>query len=136
MGGGKRRTPRLNPGGWVEAILRASLDSTSASFAALRRLRMTRELAPLQGCNTFLTPSNPPRKVRRMEIPSKVSIFNRTLELKGKPGTLIAVNDHGFYEVSLDFQQRLHTVLFPIAETVLIFNEPLPAASTDFEVER
>jgi hypothetical protein len=30
---------------------------------------------------------------RRMEIPSKVSIFNRTLEIKGKPGTLIAIND-------------------------------------------
>jgi hypothetical protein len=71
-----------------------------------------------------------------MEIPSKVSIFNRTLELKGKPGTLIAVNEQGFYEVALDFQQRNHTVLFPIAETVLIFNDPLPPTSSDFEIER
>lgn len=71
-----------------------------------------------------------------MEIPSKVSIFNRTLEIKGKPGTLIAINDYGFYEVVLEVQQRNHTVLFPIHETVLIFNEALPTISSEFEVER
>ena len=71
-----------------------------------------------------------------MEIPSKVSIFNRTLEVKGKAGTLIAINDHGFYEVVLEVQQRNHTVLFPIAETVVIFNEALPTVASDFEVER
>lgn len=71
-----------------------------------------------------------------MEIPSKVSIFNRTLEVKGKPGTLIAINDSGYYEIVLEVQTRNHTVLFPIAETVIIFNEALPAVSADFEVER
>lgn len=71
-----------------------------------------------------------------MEIPSKVSIFNRTLEIKGKAGTLIAVNDTGYYEVVLEVQARNHTVLFPIAETVLIFNDALPTISADFEVER
>jgi len=71
-----------------------------------------------------------------MEIPSKVSIFNRTLEVKGKAGTLIAINEQGFYEVVLEVQQRNHTVLFPIAETVVIFNEALTATSADFEVER
>ena len=72
-----------------------------------------------------------------MEIPSKISIFNRTLEIKGKPGTLIAINeDGGYYEVVLEVQQRNHTVLFPIAETVVIFNEALPTVSADFEVER
>lgn len=71
-----------------------------------------------------------------MEIPSKVSVFNRTLEVKGKAGTLVAVNEDGFYEVILEVQQRNHTVLFPIAETVVIFNEALPMISADFEVER
>jgi hypothetical protein len=71
-----------------------------------------------------------------MEIPSKVSIFNRTLEIKGKAATLIAINDIGFYEVVLEVQGRNHTVLFPIAETVLIFNEALPSISAEFEVER
>jgi len=72
-----------------------------------------------------------------MEIPSKVSVFNRTLEIKGKPGTLIAVNeDGGYYEVILEVQQRNHTVLFPISETVVIFNEAITNLSGDFEVER
>ena len=71
-----------------------------------------------------------------MEIPSKVSVFNRTLEIKGKTGTLIAINESGFYEVSLEVQQRLHTVLFPVTETVLIFNEALPPAAEELEIER
>lgn len=71
-----------------------------------------------------------------MEIPSKVSIFNRTLEIKGKPGTLVAISEEGYFEVVMDFQTRNHTVLFPIAETVLIFNDALPAISADFEIER
>jgi hypothetical protein len=71
-----------------------------------------------------------------MEIPSKVSIFNRTLEVKGKTGTLIAINDDGFYEVVLEVQQRNHTVLFPIAETVIIFNDPIVTPGGDIEVER
>lgn len=71
-----------------------------------------------------------------MEIPAKVSVFNRTLEVKGKPGTLVAVSEEGYYEVILEVQQRNHTVLFPIAETVVIFNEALPNLSADFEIER
>jgi hypothetical protein len=72
-----------------------------------------------------------------MEIPSKVSVFNRTLEVKGKHGTLVAISeDGGYYEVILEVQQRNHTVLFPINETVLIFNDALPTISADFEVER
>lgn len=71
-----------------------------------------------------------------MEIPAKVSIFNRTLEIKGKPGMLVAINEDGFFEVVLEVQNRNHTVLFPISETVVIFNEALPAISADFEVER
>jgi hypothetical protein len=71
-----------------------------------------------------------------MEIPSKVSIFNRTLEVKGKAGTLIAINAEGYYEVVLEVQSRNHTVLFPIAETVVIFNDAMPTISADFEIER
>ena len=71
-----------------------------------------------------------------MEIPSKVSIFNKTLELKGKPGMLIAINDLGFYEIVMELQTRNHTVLFPINETVIIFNEAVPSISAEFEVER
>ena len=71
-----------------------------------------------------------------MEIPSKVTIFNRTLELKGKQATLIAISDDGYYEIVMEFQQKNHTVLFPIAETTVIFNEAIPVLGGDFEVER
>ena len=71
-----------------------------------------------------------------MEIPSKVSIFNKTLEIKGKAGLLVAVSDNGFFELQMEVNQRMHTALFPVAETVLIFNEPLAIPSADFEVER
>jgi hypothetical protein len=71
-----------------------------------------------------------------MEIPAKVSVFNRTLEIKGKAATLVAVSADGYYEIVLEFQNRNHSVLFPIAETVLIFNEALAQISADFEVER
>lgn len=70
-----------------------------------------------------------------MEIPSKVSLFNRTLEVKGKAGTLVSINE-GFYEVVMEVQQRNHTVLFPIADTVVIFNEAIPDLGGDFEIER
>ena len=70
-----------------------------------------------------------------MEIPARVSVFNRTLEIKGKTGTLVAINEQGFYEVNMEVKER-HTVLFPIAETVIIFNEPLPQTLTDMEIER
>ena len=74
--------------------------------------------------------------LRAMEIPSKVSIFNSMLELKGKPATLISIDAKGFYEVVLEFQQRNHTVLFPIGETVIIFHDAIPNLSGDFEIER
>jgi hypothetical protein len=70
-----------------------------------------------------------------MEIPAKVSVFNRTLEVKGKAGTLVSISD-GFYEVILEVQSRNHTVLFPVADTVVIFNEAIPDLGGDFEVER
>jgi len=71
-----------------------------------------------------------------MEIPAKVSVFNRTLEIKGKSALLVAVSEHGYYEVQLDVNQRNHTTLFPIAETVIIFSDALPPVATDFEIER
>jgi hypothetical protein len=71
-----------------------------------------------------------------MEIPAKVSIFNRTLEVKGKAATLVAISAQGYYELVMEVQQRNHTVLLPIQETVLIFNDALPTISAEFEVER
>ena len=71
-----------------------------------------------------------------MEIPAKTTIFNRTLELKGKQATLIAISPHGYYEIVMEFQQRNHTVLLPVSETTVIFNEAIPTLGGDIEVER
>jgi hypothetical protein len=71
-----------------------------------------------------------------MEIPAKVSVFNRTLEIKGKPGTLVSVSSEGYYEINMEIRERNHAVLLPIAETVIICNEPIPQITADFEVER
>jgi hypothetical protein len=36
----------------------------------------------------------------------------------------------------MELQSRNHTVLFPIHETVIIFNEALPTVVSELEVER
>ncbi len=72
-----------------------------------------------------------------MEIPALVTVYNASLpwpEKKGR-GVLVAVAD-GYYEVHLEVQQRRHTVLLPMAETVIFFNEPLTPTSSEFEIER
>jgi len=71
-----------------------------------------------------------------MEIPSKVSVFNKTLELKGKVAQLVALDDRGFYELTMEVNQKVHTVLLPIAETVVIFNDPQPEIEVGVEIER
>lgn len=71
-----------------------------------------------------------------MEIPSIVTIFHANAQFNNKRGTLVAVNDGGFYEITVDFNQRRHTVLLPISDTILIFNEPLPPSVSDMEIER
>ena len=59
-----------------------------------------------------------------MDLPARVIVFCPTLELKNKPGRLMAVSPLGYYEVWLDFADRNHAVLVPIARTALIFQEP------------
>ena len=71
-----------------------------------------------------------------MEIPSIVTIFHANAQFNNKRGTLVAVSDNGYYEVNVDFNQRKHTVLLPVSDTILIFNEPLPQIVSDIEIER
>lgn len=70
-----------------------------------------------------------------MEIPSKVTIFNSIMEIKGKQGTLVSIGE-GFFEINMEFNQKVHTVLFPIGGTVVVFNEPVPQIAAEFDVER
>lgn len=71
-----------------------------------------------------------------MELPARVVIFCPTLELKNKPGRLMAVSPHGFYEIWLDFSDRNHTVLLPVAGTALVFAEPNAQGEPGPEIER
>jgi hypothetical protein len=71
-----------------------------------------------------------------LELPVRVIIFCPTLELKNKPGRLMAVSPLGFYEIWLDFADRNHTVLLPIPGTALVFAEPNTIGPELPEVER
>ena len=59
-----------------------------------------------------------------MELPTEVLIHNAPLGMKGAPGKLIAISEHGFYEVNCAFGDKIHRVLLPIGATVLIAREP------------
>jgi hypothetical protein len=71
-----------------------------------------------------------------LDLPARVIIFCPTLELKNKPGRLMAVSAHGYYEVWLDFAERNHTVLLPISGTALVFADPNTVGAPIPEIER
>ena len=71
-----------------------------------------------------------------MDLPARVIVFCPALDLKNKPGRLMAVSPQGYYEVWLDFADRNHTVLLPIPGTALVFAEPNTTAPTIPEIER
>jgi len=71
-----------------------------------------------------------------MDLPARVVIYCPPLELKNKPGRLIGVSPHGYYEVLLDFADRNHTALLPISATALVFAEPNPSAEAMPGLER
>ncbi|MGH9400342.1 MAG: hypothetical protein ACRD00_08515 [Thermoanaerobaculia bacterium] len=71
-----------------------------------------------------------------MELPVRVIIFCPTLEFKNKQGRLVAISEHGYYEIRMEFAERNHTVLLPIVNTALVFAEPNYAAEQIPEIER
>jgi len=71
-----------------------------------------------------------------VELPSRVVIYCPALELKNKPGRLLAVSPQGYYEVLVDIGERTHTALLPIHETALVFAEPQPTSETMPGLER
>ena len=71
-----------------------------------------------------------------MELPARVVIYCPSLELKNKQGNLISISDQGYYEVRLDFSDRNHTALLPVAGTALVFAEPNPVTETLPDLER
>ena len=71
-----------------------------------------------------------------MDLPARVVIYCPALELKNKPGRLIAVLPDGYYEVRLDFAERNHTAFFPISGTAIVFAEPNPTTEIISDLER
>jgi len=71
-----------------------------------------------------------------VDLPARVVIFCPTLELKNKPGRLMAISGHGFYEIWLDFAERNHTVLLPVQGTALVFAEPNSTGEPVAGIER
>lgn len=71
-----------------------------------------------------------------MDLPARVIIFCPTLELKNKPGRLMAVSPHGYYEIWLDFSDRNHTVMLPISGTALVFADANSSAEAIPGIER
>lgn len=71
-----------------------------------------------------------------MELPAEVLIHNELLGIKGGRGTLLRVALEGYYEVNCRFGERLHRTYFPIANTVLIAQNPEVATGMEGEIER
>ena len=71
-----------------------------------------------------------------MDLPARVIVFCPTLELKNKPGRLMAISEDGYYEVWVDFSERNHTVLLPITGTALVFAEPNSTTPSIPDIER
>ena len=71
-----------------------------------------------------------------MDLPARVIVFCPTLEMKNKPGRLMAISPQGYYEIWLDFSDRNHTVLLPVQSTALVFADPNTTGATIPGIER
>ncbi|MEM9557722.1 MAG: hypothetical protein AAGC60_25915 [Acidobacteriota bacterium] len=71
-----------------------------------------------------------------MDLPANVQISNDQLGIKNGKGQLVAISEHGYYELRLSFNQRQHRVLVPIDQTAIVFRDPEPEFASDIEIER
>jgi hypothetical protein len=71
-----------------------------------------------------------------MEVPTEVLVHNELLGVKGARGRLLTIGREGYYEINLAFGERVHRVLFPIQETVVIAARPEEASPPPQDVER
>jgi hypothetical protein len=71
-----------------------------------------------------------------MELPANVIVNSNLPDLKGMEGELIAVSEHGYYEIIMKIREKRHTYLLPIAQTVLVCTEAVLEPEPGFEVER
>jgi len=74
-----------------------------------------------------------------MEVPAEVLIHNELVGMKGSKGVLLTISPHGYYEANVEFGERLHRVLLPIGDTVLISQaaeEVVVEGGGELEIER
>lgn len=71
-----------------------------------------------------------------MDLPAEVRVYNEQIGLKGNSGTLIAVDQNGFYELKMKLKEDLHRLLLPVAQTALIFSDPEVSFVIEEEIER
>ena len=71
-----------------------------------------------------------------MDVPARVMVYNQLLGLSGTHGLLVAVRREGLYELQLPSQGKIHSVLLPIAQTVLVYAEPEAETPVDMSIER
>ena len=72
-----------------------------------------------------------------MELPAKVIVYCPLINLNNSQATLMTISPHGYYELTVDFPGRgRHTVLAPVEQTGLIFNEAEVEIETLPDVER
>lgn len=71
-----------------------------------------------------------------MDLPARVTVNCPALGIANQSATLMSVSPHGYYELVMEFSGRRHSVFAPVAQSGLIFNDPLPEIAPLPEVER
>jgi hypothetical protein len=65
----------------------------------------------------------------------KVFIYNDLLGLKGSSGILQGISADGYYDTVIRIKEKRHRVLLPIAQTAIIYTEPLIEMDQTLELE-
>ncbi len=71
-----------------------------------------------------------------MELPAEVLIHSPQLGMKGSKGTLLQISKDGYYACNCNFGDKVHRVLLPIQDTVIIARDPEESFEGLNEVER
>lgn len=70
-----------------------------------------------------------------MDLPVGVLIHNEMLGLKGTHGVLMQIAEQGYFVAIVTFGDKLHRVLLPISDTVLILEDPEEETPSNEQIE-
>lgn len=65
-----------------------------------------------------------------MDVDTPVLVYNDKLGAKPVRGKLLRISEHGYYELSLEVNQRLYQAYLPVSNTVILAAEPNPESET------